>query len=206
MITERSQHHENNNRETTNHALYLPPGAGDPHYGSCLWAIFDLDPGRGLLNIQSDCGNYAYHWPERGIDFLKLLAGNMTDSYLLGKLCGKPKEFNAEATVETVREYLKDAEYNKDEQKNRLFIDRAVKRLESEFSEYDLSDEPGIAEFILDNWNSDNNMEIDCAWELVEKEYGAWQKRIVAIFKEHIAPEIRFAIREMEEGGDSKDD
>lgn len=168
----------------------------DPHYGSCLWAIFDLDPGRGLFNVQSDCGNYAYRWPERGMDFLKLLAGNMTDSYLLGKLCGKPKEFNAEATVEAVREYLKDAEYNEDEQKNRLFIDRAVKRLESEFSEYDLSDEPGIAEFILDNWNSDNNMGIDCAWELVEKEYGAWQKRIVTIFKEHIVPEIRKAIME----------
>ena len=168
----------------------------DPHYGSCLWAIFDLDPGRGLFNVQSDCGNYAYRWPERGMDFLKLLAGNMTDSYLLGKLCGKPKEFNAEATVEAAREYLKDAEYNEDEQKNRLFIDRAVKRLESEFSEYDLSDEPGIAEFILDNWNSDNNMGIDCAWELVEKEYGAWQKRIVTIFKEHIVPEIRKAIME----------
>ena len=168
----------------------------DPHYGSCLWAIFDLDPGRGLFNVQSDCGNYAYRWPERGMDFLKLLAGNMTDSYLLGKLCGKPKEFNAEATVEAVREYLKDAEYNEDEQKNRLFIDMAVKRLESEFSEYDLSDEPGIADFILDNWNSDNNMGIDCAWELVEKEYGAWEKRIVTIFKEHIVPEIRKAIME----------
>lgn len=168
----------------------------DPHYGSCLWAIFDLDPGRGPFNVQSDCGNYAYRWPERGMDFLKLLAGNMTDSYLLGKLCGKPKEFNAEATVEAAREYLKDAEYNDDKQKNRLFIDRAVKRLESEFSEYDLSDEPGIAEFILDNWNSDNNMGIDCAWELVEKEYGAWQKRIVTIFKEHIVPEIRKAIME----------
>lgn len=58
----------------------------DPHYGSCLWAIFDLDPGRGLFNVQSDCGNYAYRWPERGMDFLKLLAGNMTDSYLLGNL------------------------------------------------------------------------------------------------------------------------
>lgn len=171
----------------------------DPHYGSCLWAIFDLDPGRGLFNVQSDCGNYAYRWPERGMDFLKLLAGNMTDSYLLGKLCGKPKEFNAEATVEAVREYLKDAEYNEDEQKNRLFIDRAVKRLESEFSEYDLSDEPGIAEFILDNWNSDNNMGIDCAWELVEKEYGAWQKRIVTIFKEYIMPEIRRVISEYSE-------
>lgn len=168
----------------------------DPHYGSCLWAIFDLDPGRGLFNVQSDCGNYAYRWPERGMDFLKLLAGNMTDSYLLGKLCGKPKEFNAEATVEAVREYLKDAEYNEDERKNRLFIDMATKRLESEFSEYDLSDEPGIADFILDNWNSDNNMGIDCAWELVEKEYGAWQKRIVTVFKEHIVPEIRKAIME----------
>ena len=168
----------------------------DPHYGSCLWAIFDLDPGRGLFNVQSDCGNYAYRWPERGMDFLKLLAGNMTDSYLLGKLCGKPKEFNAEATVEAVREYLQDAEYNEDERKNRLFIDMAVKRLESEFSEYDLSDEPGIADFILDNWNSDNNMGIDCAWELVEKEYGAWQKRIVTVFKEHIVPEIRKAIME----------
>lgn len=166
----------------------------DPHYGSCLWAIFDLDPGRGLFNVQSDCGNYAYRWPERGMDFLKLLAGNMTDSYLLGKLCGKPKEFNAEATVEAVREYLKDAVYKEDEQKNRLFIDMAVKRLESEFSEYDLSDEPGIVEFILDNWNSDNNMGIDCAWELVKKEYGAWQKLIVTIFKEHIVPEIRKAM------------
>lgn len=172
---------------------------GDPHYGSCLWAIYDLDPGRGMLNIQSDCGNYAYRWPERGMDFLKLLAGDMADSYLLGKLCGKPKEFNAEATVEAVREYLKDAEYNEDEQKNRLFIDRAVKRLESEFSEYDLSDEPGIAEFILDNWNSDNNMGIDCAWELVEKEYGAWQKRIVTIFKEYIMPEIRRVISKYSE-------
>lgn len=178
----------------------------DPHYGSCLWAIFDLDPGRGLFNVQSDCGNYAYRWPERGMDFLKLLAGNMTDSYLLGKLCGKPKEFNAEATVEAVREYLKDAEYNEDEQKNRLLIDMAVKRLESEFSEYDLSDEPGIAEFILDNWNSDNNMGIDCAWELVEKEYGTWQKRIVTIFKEHIVPEIRKAIMEgAYHGADDKD-
>lgn len=168
----------------------------DPHYGSCLWAIFDLDPRRGLFNVQSDCGNYAYRWPERGMDFLKLLTGDMADSYLLGKLCGKPKEFNAEATIETVKDYLKDAEYSEDEKKNRLIIDRAVKRLESEFSEYDLSDEPGIAEFILDNWNSDNNMGIDCAWELVEKEYGAWQKRIVAIFKENIAPEIRLVISE----------
>ena len=169
---------------------------GDPHYGSCLWAIFDLDPGRGLFNVQSDCGNYAYRWPERGMDFLKLLAGNMTDSYLLGKLCGKPKEFNGRATIEAVREYLKDAEYCEDENRNRLKIDRAIERLESEYSEYSLEDEPGIAEFILDKWNSDNDMQIDCAWELVAKEYGAGQKRIAQIFRKHIRPEIERTITE----------
>lgn len=169
---------------------------GDPHYGSCLWAIYDLDPGRGMLNIQSDCGNCAYRWPERGMDFLELLAGNMTDSYLLGKLYGKPKEFNAEATIETIKDYLKEAEYYEDEKLNRLKIDKAIKRLEKEFSEYDLTDEPGIAEFILDEWNSDNDMEIDCAWELVTKEYGAWQKRIVEVFRECIRPEIRRVMAE----------
>ena len=168
----------------------------DHNYGSCLWAIFDLDPGRGMLNIQSDCGNYAYRWPERGQMFLKLLAGDMDKSYLLGKLCGKPKEFNAEATIENVKNYLKEAEYYEDEELNRSKIDKAIERLESEFSEYDLTDEPGIAEFILDNWNSDNNMEIDCAWELVVKEYGSWQKRIVRIFREYIQPEIAKIIAE----------
>lgn len=176
---------------------------GDEHYGSCLWAIFDLDPGRGMLNIQSDCGNYAYRWPERGENFLKLIAGDMADSYLLGKLCGKPREFNAEATVESVKEYLKDAEYYEDEELNKLKIDEAIEDLENEFSEYDLSDEPGIAEFILDNWNSDNNMEIDCAWELVVKEYGAWQKRIVRIFREHIALEIKRVLSEVEKSDEA---
>jgi len=169
----------------------------DEQYGSCLWAIFDLDPGRGMLNIQSDCGSYSYCWPERGENFLKLLAGDMADSYLLGKLCGKPREFNAEATVESVKEYLKYAEYYEDEELNRLKIDEVIEDLENEFSEYDLSNEPGIAEFILDNWNSDNNMEMDCAWELVVKEYGAWQKRIVRIFREHIVPEIKRVLSEM---------
>jgi len=170
--------------------------SGDPHYGSCLWAIFDIDPGRGMLNIQSDCGNYAYRWPERGKNFLKLLAGGMADDYLLEKLCGKPKKFNAEETVKEVAEYLKEAEYYEDEELNREKIDTAIKDLESEFSQYLLMDEPGIAEFIIDNWNSDNDMKIECAWELIVKEYGEWQKRIVRIFKKHIVPEIRKAIME----------
>lgn len=177
---------------------------GDPHYGSCLWAIFDIDPGKGMLNIQSDCGNYAYRWPERGADFLKLLAGNMTDNYLLGKLCGKPKEFNAEATIEEVKRYLEDAEYYENESLNKRKKKRALERLKSELDQYTLDDEPGIAEFIVDMWNSDNNMEIDCAWDLVVKEYGAWQKRIVQIWREHIRPEVKKAIAEGDYHGAEK--
>lgn len=164
---------------------------GDPHYGSCLWAIFDIDPGRGLLNIQSDCGNYAYRWPEREIFFLKLLSGNMTDDYLLSKLCGAPKNFNAEATMKRVMEYLENAEYYDNNELNQLKKNKAVEYLGHELSEYDLENVPEVAEFILDNWNSDNDMHIDCAWELVVKDYGEEQKRIVKIFRDHIVPELR---------------
>ena len=161
----------------------------DENYGSCLWAIFDFDPDRGILNIQSDCGNFAHRWPERGKDFWELCIG-MDEDYLLRKLCGKPGVFDAEATVETVKDYLKDAVYYEDEELNRLKIDKAISDLESEFLNYDLSDEPGIAEYILDIWNSDNNMDIDCVWELVAKDYEPCQERIVQIYEEYIVLEI----------------
>ena len=47
----------------------------DKDYGSCLWAIFDIDASRGMLNIQSDCGDFAHRWPERGQEFLRLIHG-----------------------------------------------------------------------------------------------------------------------------------
>lgn len=169
----------------------------DQDYGSCLWAYFDIDRNEGMLSIQSDCGNYAHSWPETGNDFMKLLAGNMTEGYLLEKLCGKPKRFNKRATIENVKEYLVDTEYYDDEDLNREKIDEALKDLESTYDEYDLEQEPGIAEFIIDEWNNENDMELDCAWELVAREYSHWERRIVRIFREHIVSEIR---REITEG------
>ena len=68
--------------------------------------------------------------------------------------------------------------------------------MEAELSEYDLEDDPSIAEFIIDNWNSDNDMDIDCAWELVIKDYSTHQKRTVHIFLEHIAPQIGQAMED----------
>lgn len=157
----------------------------DPHYGSCLWAIFDIDPGRGMLNIQSDCGNYAYRWPERGTDFLKLLAGNMSESYLLDKLCGNPKEFDEEGTIAEIKEYLDEMDLDESRKK------RALDCIKSAFEEYTLDDSPELAEFLVDNWNDEAVLNIDCAWELVRKKYGAWQTRIVQIFRDYISPELR---------------
>lgn len=172
---------------------------GDPHYGSCLWAIFDLDPGRGMLNIQSDCGNYAYRWPERGEDFLKIFP-RTTDGYLLEKLCGKPQDVDTEATIKRIREYLEEMEIPKSRRK------RLIGYLESTFSEYTLDDELSLAQFLVDEWNSDYDVEIDQAWELVETDYEAWQKRIVDIFQKHVVPEIEKIIEEREsDGTDDKD-
>ena len=172
---------------------------GDPHYGSCLWAIFDLDPGRGMLNIQSDCGNYAYRWPERGEDFLKIFQ-RTTDGYLLEKLCGKPQDVDTEATIKRIREYLEETEISKSRRR------RLIGYLESTFSEYTLDDELSLAQFLVDEWNSDYDVEIDQAWELVETDYGTWQKRIVDIFQKHVVPEIEKIIAEGEsDGTDDKD-
>lgn len=168
--------------------------SSDPHYGSCLWAIFDLDPGRGMLNIQSDCGNYAYRWPERGNEFLRLMTG-IDKGYLLEKLCGKPKEVDEEATVERVKEYLQDAEYYEDEDLNRRKIERGIERLEAKFEDFNISEE-GFAAYMLDEWNDENNMQMCDIWELVQTSYGAHQKRIADIFIGHIEPEIRRAILE----------
>ena len=162
---------------------------GDSNYGSCIWAIFDIDPGRGMLNIQSDCGNYAYRWPERGTMFLNLLAG-MDEDYLLRKLCGKPGEFDEEGTIARIEEYMNDMEMDV------LDIEEAIRALKDTFSNYTLDDAPDIAEFLVDEWNNDCNLEIDCAWELVQTKYGAHEKRIVKIFTEHIAPKIRQAMED----------
>lgn len=163
--------------------------SGDPHYGSCLWAIFDLDPGRGMLNIQSDCGNYAYRWPERGDSFLELLCG-MSEDYLIGKLCGKPQEFDEERTIDSISEYLDDMEVSDGKKR------KAIENLKTTLSGYTLVDAPEVAQFVIDEWNDEEGLEIDCAWELTVNKYGAWQKRIVNIFIEHIAPEIGRAIAE----------
>ena len=78
----------------------------DPHYGSCLWAYFDFDLDRYMMNIQSDCGNESYRWVEtpKTESFLHLMA-RINDDYLINKLF-TPSELDVDETLAEVREWL----------------------------------------------------------------------------------------------------
>ena len=85
---------------------------GDEHYGSCLWAYYDFDLTSGILTVQSDCGYYHYRWPERGDDFLHLMAGVDSD-YLTEKLLmcvnkpGRPQRLWVRRVAEIYEEYVR---------------------------------------------------------------------------------------------------
>ncbi len=168
---------------------------GDEHYGSCLWAIFDFDPGRGMLNIQSDCGDYAHRWPERQEDFLKLCA-TMDKDYLIRKLCGKPDEVDTEGTLERIWEYLNDMEFRQTK------IVRLMNYLKSELSDCPFQESKEMIEYIVEErWNQKYEVGIDQAWELVQTDYSAWQKRIVDIYSKFIVPELLKIIEERQSEG-----
>ena len=168
---------------------YLPD-VEDKGYTACTWAYFDFSPEKGLLNITSDCGDYSYRWPETGKKFWELMACVKTD-YLMGKLFREStKKFCQEETLDGIRDYLEDSEF--DEYDMEEWLDDLRER----FEEFDLEDCLPLAEFIVDEWNNENDIGIDCAYELVESDYTAYQKRIVKIFMEHIQPKIKEMIRE----------
>lgn len=199
------------------------PDPGDKGYSGCLWAHFDFDLDCWALNIQSDCGNYAYRWvTETGRKFLELMAG-ISEDYLIHKLC-KPDTVDMEETKKRIREWLiQDEEetiaerldegdteeeiveelYDEDaEDEGREAVEavkeklEALEELDGDLSEYGSSIETSIAYKLVDDWNTKTGMEIDCPWELVEVGFSAWQKRIVKIFAEHVQPKIREYLKE----------
>lgn len=168
---------------------YLPePGA--PHYSACTWAFFDFDVEEWLLNIQSDIGEYAHGWPAgKGETFLELCA-RMSDDYLEGKLFHENYTvFKKDATIENFREYFKECEFSKKR------TERLLEDLHDKLDEYDLEDCVPLAEYLVDEWNNDHDLGIDCAWEYVEKDLTAWQKRIVQIFRDYVQPKLREIVK-----------
>lgn len=177
---------------------------GDPLYGSCLWAYFDFDLDRYMLNIQSDAGNAAYRWCEtpESESFLRLMA-RIDDDYLIYKLF-REEEVDVDATIDNVREWIgigEDEDYmddslTEDEREER---EQALEELEGTLEEYGHVTE-SVAAHILEDWSFDHSdFEICDIWERVVTDFSAWQKRIVQIFADYVQP----TIRELVNGGEN---
>lgn len=66
------------------------------------WAVIMLDPRGGVLQINSDYGNWSYCWPHHGRESFKhflVELGRDTD-YFMGKLGGLPKHYRADDTLQ----------------------------------------------------------------------------------------------------------
>jgi hypothetical protein len=165
----------------------------DTDYGSCLYARFYFNLDKYELNIISDVGNYAYQWvatPEHE-SFLELMA-RITDDYLLGKLCGRPKEFDYEATKAHFYDYADD----KDDKKH----------LDEIFEEIEYKCVPDNGETFIELFEQENDGWWCDAWEYLIYEYTAWQKKIVSVFKNHIQPVIRKMVKAESEVSDADSD
>lgn len=158
---------------------------GDPNYGNCLWAYFDFDLDRYMLNIQSDAGNAAYRWCETPDheSFLHLMA-RIDDDYLLYKLF-EERVVDIDATKGLIREWLADMDMDMGE------IDDAMEALDNALDDFDVERNIGLAHCVVEQWNDDNDLGIDMAYELVKTDFTAGEKRIVRIFADHVQPMIR---------------
>ena len=162
----------------------------DPGYGSCLWAYFDFDTENWMLSIQSDCGSYAYSWPAgKGETFLELCA-RMHGDYLLNKLC-KETQVDTDLTLEAARECLQEMELDQEK------MESAMEELELLLDDVNCEESIPLAEHLLEEWNGDNELYIDEAWNLAVTNYTGNQLRIIKVFEEHIQPKIRKIVKTM---------
>lgn len=184
---------------------------GDPNYGSCMWAYFDFDLDRYMLNIQSDAEDGHYRWYEtpNTEDFLHLIA-RIGGDYLIHKMFHDRQVVDVEATLDEVREYLgigEDEDYQDDDLTEEEIDERegAMSDLRGLFEEYGSVTQETACN-LLESWNQDHEeFEIDDIWERVCMDYTAGQKRIVQIFKDYVQPKIREMIQEAGYGQENKD-
>ena len=85
------------------YTYYLSADKNDPEYTSCLWAQFVFDCSTGLLNINSDAGDYSYRWGyNEHEDFMHLMSRIHKD-YLLSKISDRTVFCLQESIQETVK-------------------------------------------------------------------------------------------------------
>lgn len=79
--------------------------------GDCnLWAfisVISLSPGKGILNIVSDYGNYSYNWGCTGYDLLEDFLIKISHDYLMDKLTYEKRDYvkylNFEKTIKEMK-------------------------------------------------------------------------------------------------------
>lgn len=105
----------------------------------------------------------------------------ITNDYLLGKLCGSPKEFDYEATKAHFYDYADDEDDKK--------------HLDEIFEEIECNYIPDNGETFIELFEQENDGWWCDVWEYPRYDYTAWQKKIVSVFKNHIQPVIRKMVK-----------
>ncbi len=163
----------------------------DKDYGSCLYARFYFNLDKYELNIISDVGNYAYQWGASEHESFLELMSRINDDYLLGKLCGNPKQFNYEATKAHFYDYA-------DDEDDKKHLDEIFEKIECKYI-------PDNGETFIELFEQENDGWWCDAWEYLIYKYTAWQEKIVSVFKNHIQPVIRKMVKAESEVRDDTD-
>ncbi len=161
---------------------------GDQNYGSCLWAIFNIDLKHYTLSIESDCGDYMYGWiptPESE-SFLALLC-RMDCDYLLNKIAEEnvfDSQDSAKKTIGAVKEYYEGAEDLIDFDFDSLISDIGNLTFCGDATEFRIECENIFALY-------DRELGAYSDAIIISMDYAAGARRIVQNFRDYIQPVLR---------------
>ena len=171
---------------------------GDPNYGSCMWAYFDFDLDKYMLNIQSDAEDGHYRWyATPGLESFLHLISRIDDDYLIHKMYHDRQIVDIDATIERLRDALGIGE---DDQNDDLTDEEIEEREQALDDLQGLFEENGgdsmsesTAINLMESIFNDDHQDFGLCdiWERVCMDYTAGQKRIIQIFKDYVQPKIR---------------
>ena len=167
---------------------------GDPYYGSCLWAIFNLDTKNYTLSIESDCGNYSYGWVRtpNSESFVHLMS-RVDESYLLNKIADRTEfdyEASKAATIRNIEMVFEDEPETVDTINGRIECKECISDMK--YSDRDFYHE--LEEILYEYDATDVHEYIVC-----EMDYTANAKKIANVFCTVLQPILKKECKEGEE-------
>lgn len=166
----------------------------DVDYGSCLWAIFNIDTKNYTLSIESDCGNYSYGWvPTPNSESFVHLMSRVDEEYLLKKLADRT-EFDYEAsksqTIDNITSMYEDEPETLNNILEEVEYEEAVSDMK--YSAHDFYHE--MDKILTDYGCMDRFETIIC-----EMDYTANAKKIANVFCTVLQPFLKEECKKMEE-------